>query len=305
MLISVFSPMLSHITICICTCGRPAMLERLLRDIEKQDTGGDFTFSVAIADNDAGKSARSVVEKCARECSLQISYAVQSERNIALARNTALAQATGDFVVCIDDDEFPVEGWLLHLYRTCEAHQVAGVLGPVKPHFDEPPPRWVTKGRFYDRPSHPTGFVMPWHECRTGNVLFRRNILPAGEPPFRREFGTGGEDQDFFRRMIQAGHKFIWCDEAVAFEVVPPARWSRRFMLSRALLRGKNSLRQRRGRARNLVKAVIAVPLYALALPFLLLAGQHHFMKYSVKMADHFGRLLAVLGLNPVHERPM
>ena len=55
--------------------------------------------------------------------------------------------------------------------------------------------------------------------------------------PFNPEFRQG-EDQDFFRRMIDHGHVFIWCNEAVAYEVVPPIRWKRTFMLKRALLRG-------------------------------------------------------------------
>jgi len=294
-----------HVTICICTCARPAMLERLLRDIAVQQTDGLFTFSVVVTDNDAAESARATVEQCARDTGQSVTYTVQPERNIALARNTALAHATGNYIVCIDDDEFPVRDWLLQLVRTCEKHQVAGVLGPVLPHFEERTPRWVIKGGFYDRPRHQTGFAMTWQECRTGNVLFRRDILPANEPPFRREFGTGGEDQDFFHRMIDRGHRFIWCDEAIAYEVVPPQRCSRRFMLSRALLRGKNSLRHRRGRMKNLLKSLIAVPAYSLALPFLLVAGHHWFMRYFVKLADHFGRLLASLGLNPVNERKM
>ena len=41
------------------------------------------------------------------------------------------------------------------------------------------------------------------------------------------------------------------------------------------------------------------------ALPVLFLAGHHHFMKYLVKLADHVGRLLASVGLNPVRERWM
>jgi glycosyltransferase involved in cell wall biosynthesis len=281
------------------------MLDRLLRDLARQEAGSAFTFSVVVADNDAGESARSIVEACARECSLSVVYVVQSERNIALVRNTALAHATGDFIVFIDDDEFPTEGWLLNLFRTCKSCGVAGVLGPVKPHFERQPPRWLVQGGFYDRPTHPTGFVMPWQECRTGNVLLKREIIPKHEPPFRPEFGTGGEDQDFFRRMIQQGHRFVWCDEAIAYEVVPPSRWSRRFLLSRALLRGKNSFRHPKHRFRNLAKSALAVPAYALMLPVLLLAGHHYFMKYSVKLADHFGRLLAVVRLNPVSERPM
>jgi glycosyltransferase involved in cell wall biosynthesis len=281
------------------------MLERLLRDISRQETAGAFTISVVVTDNDSSESARGVVERCGKETGLAIMYAIEPERNIAVARNTAVAHAQGDFIVFIDDDEFPVAGWLLNLFRTCESVGIAGVLGPVKPHFEHEPPKWLVKGGFYQRPGHPTGFVMPWHECRTGNVLFRRSILAVTEPPFRREFGAGGEDQDFFRRMIQKGHRFVWCDEAVAYEVVPPSRWSRRFMIHRALLRGRNTFRHPKHRFRNLLKSLIAVPAYALALPVLLLAGHHYFMKYLVKLADHTGRVLASVGLNPVTNRRM
>src|SRR5688572_11597456 len=202
-----------QITICICTFRRPEMLARLLRDIAKQETNGLFTFSVVVTDNDVKESARPVVETCARECSLSIVYSVQPEQNIALARNTALANATGDYVVCIDDDEFPVSRWLLHLFSACEKHSVAGVLGPVLPDFDKTTPRCVINGGFYQRPRHETGVRMQWEECRSGNVLFRRSIRDPAEPPSRPEFATGGEDQDFFRRMIDKGHQFIWCDE--------------------------------------------------------------------------------------------
>jgi glycosyltransferase involved in cell wall biosynthesis len=294
-----------HITVCICTYQRPGMLERLLREVSRQESRGAFSFSAVVADNDSEHSARRVVETLSRESALALTYVVEPERNIAVARNTALAHARGEFAVFIDDDEFPVAGWLLNLFRVCEEHAVAGVLGPVKAHFEQEPPQWLVKGGFYDRPTHPTGFLMPWQECRTGNVLFRRSILDAGEPPFRREFGTGGEDQDFFRRMMQKGHRFAWCDEAVAYEVIPPARWRRRFLLSRALLRGRNTFKHPGRRQRNLMKSVIAIPVYVLALPFLCLAGHHFFMKYLVKLTDHVGRLLALARLNPVRERRM
>lgn len=284
------------------------MLERLLREIYRQETADALTFSVVVTDNDSTQSARAVVEKCRRERLgevPQIIYAVEPAKNIALVRNAALSHATGDFVVFIDDDEFPAPGWLLNLFRTCERYHVAGVLAPVKPHFEHEPPQWLIKGGFYQRPTHSTGFVMSWQECRTGNVLFRRNILETSESPFCPEFDMGGEDQDFFRRMMERGHRFIWCDEAVVYESVPPSRWSRRLLIHRALLRGRNTFRHPKHRLRNLLKSVIAVPAYALALPVLLLAGHHYFMKYLVRLADHVGRLLASVGLNPVTERRM
>jgi succinoglycan biosynthesis protein ExoM len=297
--------MLPHITVCICTYRRPTMLQRLLREIPQQETGGCFTYSIVVADNDVAQSARTVVEKCRTESNIPIVYTVEPERNIALARNAAVSHATGELIASIDDDESPAPEWLLNLFRACEAQQVAGVLGPIKPRFENGAPRWVVKGGFYERPVHYSGYIMPWHECRTGNLLFRREILDRSEPVFRREFGSGGEDQDFFQRMIQCNHRFIWCAEAVVFEFVPPARWSRRFIIHRALLRGKNTFRHPKDRFRNLLKSVIAIPAYAFALPVLLLASHHQFMKYVVKLADHVGRILASIGLNPVSERRM
>jgi hypothetical protein len=91
----------------------------------------------------------------------------------------------------------------------------------------------------------------------------------------------------------------------VVYEEVPPSRWKRRFLLHRALLRGKNSSRHSKDRFRNLAKSVLAVPVYSLALPVLFVAGQKHFMKYLVKLANHVGRLMAVVRLTIVHERPM
>ena len=276
---------------------------RLLKSLEQQKTDGTFTFSVVVTDNDFAESAKEVVEKFTRNSSLKVTYCAESQQNIALARNRALAHATGTYIAFIDDDEFPTPDWLLMLVKACQQHKADGVLGPVRPHFENPPPRWIVKGGFCERPEHKTGRIMKWDECRTGNLLFRKQILDGVAEPFKPEFGTGGEDKDFFMRMTDGGHSFIWCNEAVAFETVPPSRWSRGYMLRRALLRGKNILKHPVGRAGILARSIAAVPLYLLLLPVLLLVGHHWFMRYCIKLCDHLGRLLALVGINPVSER--
>ena len=189
------------------------------------------------------------------------------------------------------------------LFKTCDQHQVDGVLGPVMPYFEQEPPRWAIRGKFFDRPTHETGFIIDWNEGRTGNLLFKRAILQGMDEPFRREFGSGGEDRNFFKRMIEGGRVFVWCQEAVAYEIVPPVRWKRSFMLRRALLRGKVSLVDPTSNALKVAKSALAIPAYTIALPFFLVLGQHQFMKYLVKTFDHLGRVLAFLGIEVVKEK--
>ena len=295
--------MLPQITVCVCTFERPQLLARLLEALEHQCTEDRFGHSVVVTDNDPAQSARATVEQFTRRSRLPVLYATEPRRNIALARNEALRHAGGDFIAFIDDDEFPVDGWLLRMLTTCEQYAAAGVLGPVRPHFEEVPPAWVIKGGFWSRPEYPTGRIMDWEESRTGNVLFRREILPEGGPAFLEVFVNGGEDKDFFMRMTQQGHVFRWCAEGIAHETVPRERWTRTYLLRRALLRGRNILKHPGQKGRLLVKSVVAVPLYTVALPFTLLFGQHVFMKYCIRWCDHAGRLLGAVGLNPVNAR--
>lgn len=290
-----------HINVCICTYKRPPLLKRLLKELGRQDTSGLFTYSIVIADNDCLQSAKPIVDDFAATSSVPIKYCVEARQNIALARNKAIEIANGDFVAFIDDDEFPTERWLLTLFKACKEYDADGVLGPVKRYFDETPPKWIIKGNFYERPTYPTGFIIDWEKGRTNNTLLKRRIILAGSQPFRPEFRTG-EDQDFFRRMIQQGHVFIWCNEAVVHEAVPPIRWKRTFMLKRALLRGTVSVLHPSFGARDITKSIIAVPVYAVALPFALMLGHHRFMTLLVKLFDHIGRLFALLGINLVRE---
>lgn len=294
-----------HISVCICTFKRPHLLRRLLETLDRQDTEELFTFSVVVADNDIARSAEQVVSEFSRRSPVKTIYCVEPRQNIALARNKALANASGDYVAFIDDDEYAEANWLCMLFKTCHARKAEGVLGPVKPDFEQAPPGWTTKGKFFERPTHPTGYRIGLTEARTGNLLFRKNILKLPEDAFRPEFGMGGEDVDFFQRMMAEGCVFVWCNEAVVHETIPAARCCRRYLLRRALLRGRNSASRRPGRVSRLATSLIAAPVYGLCLPFLALTGSHIFMKYLIKFCDHVGRLAALLGLDLVKSRDL
>jgi len=174
-------------------------------------------------------------------------------------------------------------------------------LAPVNPHFDAGAPQLVIKGKFYERPIHPTGMVLQWAKCRTGNVLLKRELFASDAQPFNPEC-LSGEDQDFFRRKIDKGHTFVWCHEAPVYEVVPPARWSRSFLVRRALFRGIFAQRNHGLQPLRVLQAVISAPSYAMMLPIALVLGPARFMTCLFKMSYHTGRLFALFGFNPIQQ---
>ena len=110
-----------------------------------------------------------------------------------------------------------------------------------------------------------TGEVLHWKNTRTGNVMLKKDIFKSGANLFRSKFGSGGEDRDFFRRMVDKGFHFVWCAEAPVSRAVTAERCKRSFMLRRALLRGQLP----HFTIIDLAKSLVAIPLYTMALPFI------------------------------------
>lgn len=279
-----------HVTVCVCTFRRPALLGALLRALAAQVTGDRLTFDVVVVDNDAAQTAQPIVARAAAEGPLRVTCHVEPRRGVAYARNTALAHATGQFIALIDDDETPEPEWLLTLLTAIHEHRADGVLGPVLPAYEPGTPAWVIRGGFYERPRHASGRLLRWRECRTGNALLSRAMLDGQPAPFDPAFRVG-EDQEFFKRMIAAGRIFVWCDTAVVHEAVPPDRWGRAFLVKRAALRGAFSRAQRPGSLWPVAHSAVAAPAYLAAMPVAMLFGHAAFMNVVFKCSYHWGRL--------------
>jgi glycosyltransferase involved in cell wall biosynthesis len=280
------------------------MLRELLLSLQEQETGGLFDYSIVIVDNDRCESARQAVESFARQSNISISYDVEPEQNIALARNRAVRRARGDFIAFIDDDEIPNGNWLLRMRGALLKYGVDGILGPVKPLFAVVPPEWAVKAGLFERPGcHETGMRVHWRQTGTGNVLVRRSVLSEVAGPFDQNYGSGGEDQDFFRRATSLGKVFMWCEEGAVNETIPVERTRLKFQIRRALLRGKGSLVNSSGRPWGIMKSTVAFGLYTLLFPAFLIMGRHVFVKYLIKDFDHIGKLLALCGIDLVREK--
>lgn len=297
-------PIQRHISVCIPTYKRPGMLGRCLDNLAHQQLG-DLCLSIVVADNDSEQSAKELVLSWQQQTKIEVSYHLVPEKNISAARNAAVLNASGDWIAFIDDDEFPEPQWIMNLYGASVQYSADGVLGPVVPHFEGNPPHWLIKSGLCERRSFPTGTVLRDTKfMRTGNLLFRKGIVEGMSAPFDLRLGhSGGEDADFFDRMLRAGRRFVWCNEARVHEEVPKSRQSARYHVQRAIIRGVTTADQERFFGLGTLRSILAVIIYTASLPFLLATGKHAFMKYAIKDCDHLAKLLAHCGVRILRER--
>jgi succinoglycan biosynthesis protein ExoM len=293
------------ISVCIATFRRPDRLSSLLSDLAQQRLLPD---QVIVVDNDAGGSARDIVQRHqAAGSPFRLEYDIQPQRNIALTRNRTVALADCEWLAFVDDDERAPEEWLAQLVEAAARYHADGVLGPVVPRVPANAPSWIRRGRFYDFARMATGGVVPFRRMRFGNVLLRAAPVLAQPGPFDPNYGlTTGEDADLLIRLARAGAHIIWCDEAVVYEPIEPARLSLRWLSQRALSGGqefaRKTLKGTFGKVdtltylqlfvRALLQAVVAACLALLCWPL----GKHRAAAWLIKLWANIGKLSVFCG---------
>ena len=225
-----------RVDVCVITYRRPKGLQRLLgglQQLELPEPAGDVR--VVVVDNDPEESAREICLEAQSWLSLPLRYRVEKRRGIPQARNTALAAALegAAYVAFIDDDAVPDPRWLVELCRIRKSRGADAVTGPCQSVFEEPPPRWIERGGFFERPRHTTGQCITY--ARTGNVLIATDALARMDHLFDERMAlTGSSDTEFFRRFADCGNRIVWADGAVVNEWVQPTRATFAWLLKRS-----------------------------------------------------------------------
>jgi succinoglycan biosynthesis protein ExoM len=293
------------ISVCIPTHRREQQLRSLLQDLMQQDL---LPSQVVVVDNNAAGSARAVVDALrGADCPFELTYAIQPERSIPLTRNMTVALATGDWLAFVDDDERAPRDWLRRLLDCAMAHAAHGVLAPVEPRVPESAPAWIRRGNFYDWPRIATGTTVPRKNLRFGNLMLRGSVVRDLPGPFDPSFAlSAGEDVDMLVRLVNAGAKLVWCDEAPVWEPVEPKRLSLRWLLMRGYSGGQafgwirtsgtlgsTSLPVRAGLlAQWSIQLLVAALIGAMLWPF----ARHRSVVWLIRAWANAGKLTALAG---------
>ena len=189
------------------TSNRPDYLEVTLASLAAQDLDGEYEV---IAVDDGSRDRTPAVIDAAGVRSVRH----DEPRGPNGARNTGVREASADLVAMVDDDVWAPPGWLRAITEGAARHPEAAALGgPIRARLEGPAPRSCGRelppitSLDLGRDDHPTDLV--W----SANMAIRRGAFDR-IGPFDERFPTGGDEEDWLRRLRAAGGEIVYVADA-------------------------------------------------------------------------------------------
>ena len=291
-------------TVAICTFNRADSLRKTLQSLVQMEQPDELSWELLVIDNNSSDHTPAVVEAFAQ--ALPLRYLFHSAQGLSHARNRALKEFKGDYVVFTDDDVSVSEGWLrsyLHAVQNDDDPGYAG--GPITPKWVDQKPAWLvdesmpliggvlgyytlgTENRGYDETDmHPYGANCLLRKDTVNKVgQFRVDLGVVGETPGR------GEEAEYFARVREAGIPGRYVARAEVFHRISYRDVSARNLFRYGYQKGVSD-RLRSGRKPEILASVrYALTMLAKALyQFAIGKGQH-----ARQCLMHFGRVIGTL----------
>jgi len=265
-----------HVLLALPTLMRPAGLARLLDAVGALEVPRDTRLEVLVLDNANEPGAFGAVAARKPGFAVPLAYRHVPGRGLSRVRNAALdagIEAGATHLAFLDDDEVPPPGWLAAHLCALGASGAAASMGPVRPDFEHPPPRWIREGAFhsFDAPRD----LAPLAEGATSNtVLSMRPVIRHGLRFDRRLDRVGGEDTAFFAAYCATGATLVFAARAGVTETIPPVRMRLGWLLRRWRRTGQtNAALARPGRLRGagsgLMRMALGLGVFALGVPLM------------------------------------
>lgn len=264
------------LTVAVCTHNRAAQLATTLEGIRAlaRPAGG---WELLVVDNASRDDTPTLLHgEDWRPPGVKVRVVREEALGVANARNRAMRDAAGDYVLFIDDDETPDAQWLVAYERAIRASQADALGGPIDVRFvDGERPAWLTDellgflGRL-DHGPEPMSLAGGGTPIFTGNSAFRRAAVAKlgmfdAALGRRGEANDGGEDVDLYRRMAAAGCTMQWVPDARIFHRIHAGKLRRGYFLDLHFRQGRMEGRRARGTRGRIPPAYVVPQLWRAA----------------------------------------
>lgn len=134
-----------RITVAVCTWNRARSLQRALTSIATAVEAFGHSVQLVVVNNNCTDHTDSVVELLAKR--IAVTYVHEPRVGLANARNAAIRETSGEYIIWTDDDVVVCAGWIAAYAKAFVEYPDATFFGgPIRPLFDMAPPAWLAAG---------------------------------------------------------------------------------------------------------------------------------------------------------------
>jgi GT2 family glycosyltransferase len=245
-------------TVALCTHNHVDRLERTLADLSNLHSP-KAAWELLIIDNASRDATPELLARHVWPSSWQTRVVREEKLGLSHGRNRAIAEADGEYIIFMDDDETADPDWLCAYERLIQSKQPDAFGGRIQVLFEDDRPAWLTDELLgflgeLNRAQEITPLVDPGTSFYGGNFGFRR-VVCEKISGFDAQLGrkgtdnTGGEEVDFYRRLLTAGFQVWWTPEAVIHHRIQAAKLSRSYFLDLHYRQGRMEGNRKRGAA--------------------------------------------------------
>lgn len=255
-------------SIIVCTYNRAESLTKTLDALLNLSAPASLAWEVLVVDNNSSDNTQATVQSYQQRMT-NLRYAFQPEQGLSHARNMGIEQTDADILLFTDDDVRPEPDWLEKTLANMKEYPCDACGGYIAPSWEQPPPSWLTE-RFYgflaiktdESGPHPIvlGDELPFG----ANMVFKRNVfeqLGVFDTSRGRKGAVlaSGEDGEMFERILNAGMKVMYFDNARVHHQIEAFR-TRKHYFRRWRYQTSFNLAQSRGMPGD--RRFLGVPMY-------------------------------------------
>ncbi len=243
-------------TVALCTHNHADRLVRTLQDLEVLRQP-EAAWELLFIDNGCRDATPDLLARHVWPEGWQVRVVREEKLGLSNARNRAIAEARGDYVLFIDDDETPDPDWLCAYERLIRAHQPDAFGGRQVVLFEDTRPAWLKDELLgflgeLNRADEVKPLTDPHTPFYGGNFGIRKAVcekvgLFDAMLGRKGRDNTGGEEVDFYRRLLAAGFKVWWTPEAVIHHRIQAEKLSRGYFLDLHYRMGRMEAIRKRG----------------------------------------------------------
>jgi glycosyltransferase involved in cell wall biosynthesis len=225
-----------NITVAICTWNRCALLKETLEHVARLSIPQGVEWELLVVNNNSTDATAETLASFAGRLPMRAVF--EAEPGLSHARNRAVREAVGEYILWTDDDVLVEEKWLAAYAEAFKQWPEAAIFGGnIEPWFEGTPPRWLPRvwsrvaSAYASRDLGEQSFelskeLMPFGANFAVRAAEQRKYLYDPRLGVRPGSIMGGEETTVISNMMADGITGRWIPEARVRHYLPQARQS-------------------------------------------------------------------------------